>query len=183
MLVSRRSLLTQAFALGAVLPVLASCGTNSFAAGLQQATSDVSLIATGLQSSLAQLTALNVPGMTPGTLAKIGTAIGEIQTVNAALGSVATATQAQPLIAQLEAAINALVATAATLPLPPQIQLPIAAAAILLPVIETAIGLAVSAATQAQANAAQSVVTNANVAKAVRGENIHDIARDILRGH
>lgn len=103
---------------------------------------DVQIIATGLSKTLTQLSALNLPGLTPAILDITQTALAELQTVAQALAGVSTATDAQPLVIRVEGYVNAFVGALSILPLPPEIKTALIAAQILLPVVEMAVNLA-----------------------------------------
>lgn len=152
--VSRRKL----FAIGggsAVAAVIVLAGCSNFASVEQTVGADANLLASGLSTSLASLAALKgIPGLTPDVVAKVQTALGAVQAIAAALQNAGSQAQGQALVQQLETAVNTIVAALTVLPLPPQILLGVDAAAILLPIIETGINLAINAQTQAQASAA-----------------------------
>ena len=69
-------------------------------------------------------------------------AIGVAKSISASL----TATAAQPLVRQVEADVNAAIQALASLSLPKSVSAVLQAAQVLLPVIETAVGLMVPAA-------------------------------------
>ena len=143
MLISRRQLLGGA-ATGAIALALAGCATGQNAgATLQQAISDAELIANGLAAALPQLGKV----FTAGVLAKASAAIADIKTAAAAVAAAVSASAAQPAVAQLAAAVNGLVAALAGLPLPAPISTALAAAAVLLPIIESTVGMAITAVT------------------------------------
>lgn len=100
--------------------------------------SDVQLIAGGVQSTVSTLAFL--PGINPTMLTNVNTALGALQTTLAALQTATTATAAQPLLQQIDAAINAIVGAVAGIPgLPFEVTLALDAASILLPIIEAAV--------------------------------------------
>lgn len=136
----RRNLLiaTPALALGA-------CNTINIDKTLATVAADANLIAGGLKGVLAQLGPLNIPGLDTAILGKAATAIAGIQTVAASLTGVTSTAAAQPLVQKIESYVNVVVSALASLPLPPPISTAIQAAAILLPIIEIAVGLAVPA--------------------------------------
>lgn len=131
-------------AIGAPAILLVGCNGLTANQAIGQAAQDAATIAAGLKGSLTSLAALNIQGLTPDKLQAVGLAVAGIQTVATALSMASSSSQARPLVQQLEADLNAVVDTLAGLPLPPQISLPLQAAAILLPVIETAVGMAVT---------------------------------------
>jgi hypothetical protein len=118
-----------------------SGGLNS---GLAQVASDAAIIASGLAGALSNIGALNIGGLNADKIQTIGLAIAGLKSVATALANATNQSQAQPLVQQIETDLNAIVGALAGLPLPPQISVALQAAAILLPVIETAVNLAVS---------------------------------------
>lgn len=140
--VSRRTLLAgaSAFAL-----VLAGCNGTTGNQAVSQVATDVATIATGLQGSL---TALGSNTLVAGpTLAKFGNYVADLRSLAAELATAASGSAQQPLVQQVSADINAIIGVLATLPpgvIPPQVQLGLQAALVLLPVIETAVGLVVT---------------------------------------
>lgn len=125
-------------------PALAmfACSTTSVTAALKQAASDANIIATAISNALPQLA--TVQGIPPDSLTKAASFVVDIQRAAAAISAASTAADAQPSVQQLEAGFNALVGVLATLPLPPQVATVIQAANVLLPVIEIAVGMAVT---------------------------------------
>lgn len=108
---------------------------------------DAKLIASGLQGVLVQLGNLNVAGLTPAILATVGSAVTNLQAVADAIAGVATNAAAQPLVQKIETYVNTIVSALAVLPLPPPISTALQAAAILLPIIEAAVGMVLPAST------------------------------------
>jgi hypothetical protein len=159
-MISRRSIL-------AVTPLaaLAACAGQSADQTIATVAADANTIAGGLQGVLAQLGPLNVPGLTPSVISTVGVAVSQIQTVAASISGVTSAAAAQPLVQKIETYLNTIVAALAGLPLPPPVSTALQAAAILLPIIEVAVGLVVQQA-----------------AKAAPGAISPDEARMILRG-
>jgi hypothetical protein len=154
-MITRRSL---GLALAAA-PLAACAGVS-----LQTVASDVSIIADGMKGVLVQLGALSIPGLTPQLMAQIGGYVADLQSVAAVISGTSSVDAAKPLVAQVETLVNAIVGALAVLPLPPPISTALQAAAILLPVIEMALGM----------------VTGQPKAKA--GAMSADQARMVLRG-
>jgi hypothetical protein len=134
---SRRHLIGASAA--ALALVGAGCSGNA-TQDLATAAQDAITIANGLQGVLVQLA--TVPGMSAGVLAQIGVYVSDIKAAAASLQA-ASSTAAPGLVSQIEAAVNAVISAAAALPLPPPISTALQAAAILLPIIETAVGMIV----------------------------------------
>lgn len=135
----RRSILIGSFAL------LVGCnnppGTNKTVA---QVANDVNVIAAGLQGVLTQLGPMT--GINSDTLIKVSTAIAGIQSIAKSISQVSDVASAQPLVQQLETYLNTIVSVLAAVPfLPPPVTMALQAASILLPVIETLLGMFVSA--------------------------------------
>ena len=116
---------------------------------LSAAASDAQTIAAGLSGAMSSLATLKIPGLTATTIGKVQTAIAAIVTVANGLSGATSTNTAQPLVQQLEGDINAVVDALAGLPLPAEIELPLQAATVLLPLIETAVGMVVSQVTSA----------------------------------
>lgn len=158
-MLTRRELLSRsilASAAGFSAAALSGCAAFSTSVnnGLAQVSSDATLIANGLAGALQNISALGIPGLTADKVQTIGVAITSLKTVATSLAAATTQAQAQPLVTQIETDLNAIVGAVAGLPLPPQISMPLQAAAILLPVIETAVNLAVSQITTPSATSA-----------------------------
>lgn len=135
---NRRNLLLAFPALAA----LAACQTGNTT--LAVVAQDVSTIASGLLGVLPNLPANIVPAA---TMAKVGEAVADLQKLAAQLSSTATTTAAQPIVQQVEADVNTIVDALAAFPIPPPYSTAIQAAAVLLPVIEVAVGFVVPAKT------------------------------------
>lgn len=126
-------------------------GTTSFfglaaCAGTDQTVkivaTDVQLIANGLQGILPNLGTL--AGLSPESLATIANALADLQQVASAIAQTSTTAEEKPLVQKVEAYVNTIVSILAAIPLiPPPISTVLQAAAILLPIIETAVGLVV----------------------------------------
>ena len=108
---------------------------------------DASTIANGLTGVLAQLGPLaSTYGISGATMALIGTAVAGLQSVATQVSGATTAASAQPMVQKIETYVNTIVSALAGLPLPPPISTALMAAAILLPVIESAVGLIINSA-------------------------------------
>ena len=130
--------------------------------------SDMSIIATGLQGALSGVQSLNIPGLTQDVKDKVTLALQTIQAAAAGLQAAATATQAAPIFQQAVAAFQAILNVVAGLPLPPQIALPLQAAAILFPVIAGALQLVIQQFQNVPAAPATSArITSADQARSV----------------
>ena len=68
----------------------------------------------------------------------------EVVTISSGISASLTKTAAQPVVAQIIQDINAALGVAAALPLPPPIQQLLVAASILVPVLESGVGLPVT---------------------------------------
>lgn len=137
---SRRAFLLSTTA--AVPLALGACGSVDMK--IASVAKDAKLIASGFAGVLQQLGRLNLPGLTPALVAYIGVAVAGITSLADALGTAATAAEAQPLVEKIAGYTNAVVGALATLPLPPAISMALQAAMVLLPLIELAVGLVAS---------------------------------------
>ena len=160
---SRRQFFAVSGVSGAAL-LLAGCDLNG---ALSAAATDAQTIAAGLSGAMASLSSLNIPGLTPATVTKVQTAIAAIVTVSKSLSGATSTNSAQPLVQQLEGDVNAVVDALAGLSLPAEISLPLQAAAVLLPVIESAVGLAVSQISSATSAKAKASPMTADQARAL----------------
>lgn len=133
---NRRELL----ATTALLPLVACASTGGT---LSQAISDVQTIASGLAGVLPQLGA--VTGIPASIVGQAGGIISKIQSIASAMAGVVSTAAAQGAVQQLETLVNGLIAAVApfvaAVPVVGQV---FAAAAVLLPVIEAAVGLVVA---------------------------------------
>lgn len=134
MTLSRRNLLT-ASALAIPVTVLAGCAsTNTPVQNTQQIVLDLQNAVPALKNSLAAIPAGTIPAA---TLATINASLASAQSVLAGLSSSMTATQAAPLVQQIESDLNAVISAAAAVPLiPPPFSVALAAAAVILPIVE-----------------------------------------------
>jgi len=149
---SRRAALAAVPAIGAA-GLLAGCANLTAAQVTAQVVQDVNTIAVGLSAEIPALQALSILSSPVATAAT--SLISDIKVVAASVSSSLTTTAAQPLVLKIEGNVNALVSLLASFPLPSQISLVLKAAVVLLPVIESAIGLAVPAAASQSMTPAQ----------------------------
>ncbi len=134
-------MLRRSFLMTTALVPVAGCATISqtLNKNLAQIISDVSLIANGIGSILPQLSSL--VGLSDAARSTIQDAIAGIKLVADQVKGIASTADGQPLIQRLETYLNAIVSALAMLPLPPQISVILQAATVLLPIIETLVGL------------------------------------------
>lgn len=123
-----------------LIGILASCAGKSPSSTLAQVITDVGTIAAGLAGVLPSLA--KVTGISQETINNINVWIADLQKAGTAIVSATTVAAAQPIVQQVETDVNAIVAALSGLPLPSAIETVVLAASILLPVIETAVGLA-----------------------------------------
>lgn len=158
----RRTLLAGATALAATTLAACATGTPTPATVAQ----DVTLIATAFTKVLPNF--VSIAGISSATTATVNQAIVDLQAAAAAVSGADTTVSAQPVVARVEADVGAVIAVLAGLPLPGPISTVLEAAAVLLPVIEAAVGIAAAAGTApgtltpAQARAALQAVTATN---------------------
>lgn len=151
-MISRRTFLAGSSAMALVLAGCSS--TNTPAQNVTQVAADVATIATGLQGSLTTLGTMQ--GLDPKKLAQVGNYVADLQKLAAQIAAASTTSAQQPLVQQVSAVLNSAVAVMATIPgLPPQVTLGFQAAMVLLPIIETAVGMAVTPPTPAATQLAQ----------------------------
>lgn len=146
MTLSRRAALQRGLMLACAPIALAGCATltgRTAATIAAQVVSDAQTIATGLSGVLPALTALRT--IPAATASSVSTLLSEAIGVAKSISSGMTASAAQPLVKQIEGDVNAAVQALAVLPLPPSIESVLLAAQVLLPVVESAVGLAVPA--------------------------------------
>jgi hypothetical protein len=143
-MISRRSILALPLA-------VAACGSLPSGSTIALAAYDTALIAKGLNGVLTQLTVLQISGLTPSILDTCNQALTGLQGVAQALYSASSVSDAQPLVQKVEGYVNAIVGALAALPLPPDVSKALAAAAILLPIVEVAVGLVMQTAPPAPA--------------------------------
>lgn len=134
--ISRRALLgTTSLIAAASVVGIAGCATGNPVTPASVA-NDIVLLSNSAQSALAQVKAVPVP-------AAVVTAIADLKVVAQAIASADTVNAAQPLVLRVENDLNAVVAAGAAVPGPIQVWL--ADAEILLPVIEAAVNMIVPA--------------------------------------
>lgn len=129
----------------ALFIVLAGCSTTSTPTAVQTAAADVGDIASGLAAIVPQLG--SVTGLSAANQQTIETAVDDLQSAATALQSASSITAAQPLVERVEADVNAVVDALAGMSLPGTIGEVVDAAAVLLPVIETAVNLVAASTT------------------------------------
>lgn len=146
------------------LSALAGCTVTPTETVLSAAINDVEAIAVGFLGVLPQMG--TIIGLSATVIAEIGAAVGNLQTLAAQIKLVTGTFAAQPIVQQVETEVNAVITMLAGLPLPPPVQIALQAASILLPLIESAVNLAVLP-----------TVT----ARAERGRLTPEQARNVLR--
>lgn len=104
---------------------------------------DVAIIANGLQGTIP---ALNAAGVIPAEkVAGVSQAIANLQALSSALATTASLSAAQPIVQQVELDVNAIVSALVGIKgLPQNVTLALVAAQVLLPVVETAVGMVIS---------------------------------------
>lgn len=137
---SRRHLLTASAIAPLALVGCAGQAPNQTVAALA---ADVTTIAQGLQAEIPALTATGA--LSAAQLAQFTGYLTQLEAVATQISVAASAETAQPLVQQVEGIVNAAVAVVAKIPLmPPAVSAALQAVALLLPVIETGAGLAVT---------------------------------------
>jgi len=148
----RKFMLMGASALMMVQPVLIpaaislgviACSSGSSVTEASVA-NDISLIANGFNNALSQPAVVAV--IPPAVLPKIQAALADLMTVAAAVKADPASAMSKGTVATVEADVNTIVGALAGLDLPPPAPTILAAATVLLPVIEAAVGIAVPAA-------------------------------------
>lgn len=150
--VSRRSLMLGSLALplvgGACAsltdPATGKIDPAKIDRALKLAAADAKVIAGVLKSVLAQLSSLDIPGLTPKVIEIAGVAIAGVTDAADALQSATSIAAAQPLVKKLVTYAQAFAGALAALPLPKEVTTPLRAAVILLPVVEAAVDLVVN---------------------------------------
>lgn len=120
--------------------LLAGCVTGNTA--LATVAQDVATIASGLLGVLPNLPANIIPSA---TMAAVGAAVADLQSLASQVSSAASTTAAQPIVKQVETDVNTIVNALAAFPIPAPFSTAIQAAAVLLPIIEVAVGFVVPA--------------------------------------
>jgi hypothetical protein len=126
-----------------IMLFLSSCGVTSPATNNTFNTSalakDISIIALGIEPLIPVISTYTKTD--PNTTAKLETLLKEIQTNAASVASSTSQAGAQPYAQAVVTAVNAVVGIAATLPLPATYKSILQAATVLMPVVETELGL------------------------------------------
>ena len=118
--------------------LLGGCVNGQFSVGA--AANDADAIATGLAQAVKDLRTGNA--LSAAQMAQIDTALADVQATSAALAKAASQTQAQSLATQIAGDVNAIVAAASAIPtLPPPVPEVLAAADVMLPVLEADVGI------------------------------------------
>lgn len=136
--------------LGATALTAAACAGVTMDHAVSQASDDISLIATGLAGALPALG--KTFGIKPATVAQVGDIVVKIQTVAVAAKASTTVADVRPLVKQLETLVNGIVTALAGLNLPSPFGPALAAASVLLPVVEIAVGFVLPPGAGAPAN-------------------------------
>lgn len=141
-------MLSRFFAFAGVLLALAGCGAATgdatSAQRIAKAARNASILATGLQTSVNLMADNPAIGMSEGTREKLQTALAGIRAASVALAETSSVDDARPLVLRLTEYANTIISTAAMIPgLPTPVSAGLAAASILLPVIQIAVGMAV----------------------------------------
>lgn len=127
--------------IGYVVSGMSSCG--GVAVVSQQAAQDVSLIANGLSSALSGLG--NVQGISASLVGTVGSYVAAIQKVASSVTAGMANATAASAVQQIETLLNSIVGALAGLALPSPFGPVLAAATVLLPIVEAAIGMVVAA--------------------------------------
>jgi hypothetical protein len=124
----------------AIVPIT-GCSTiaQTFDSKLSLLVSDVTLIANGVSSLLPTIG--SIAGLSDTVKSTIQLAIDGIREVANQIKGVTSTAAGQPWIQKLETYLNAIVSALSMLPLPPQVSVILQAATVLLPILETIVGL------------------------------------------
>lgn len=126
----------------AALPLLAACQGAAAPTNLSQALADLSTLASGLSGVLPSLS--SIAGIPADVLKRAQTIIPQISQVAGSVSGAASASALQSPVKQIETLVNSLVsAVTPFVAAVPTVGPIFAAASVLLPVIETAIGMVV----------------------------------------
>lgn len=135
------------FLAGASALAVSGCAASTTSGGTptpvtpSQVSADVSLIAQGLVNAIPLLTAPNAnPGLSPATAATVQGLISDIQKAATAFTVATAATQQQTLVTQIGTALSQ-IATTIGPSIPAGFSGYLAAAEVLLPVVEVALGM------------------------------------------
>lgn len=144
-MVSRREML----GLIAAVPLAGCAGSTTTANTIaQQVVSDVGLIATGLQAALPGLT--TTAGVSATAVSKVSGYVTQLQSLASSVTTSLTTTSAQPVIQQIISVVGEIAAVAGPA-LPPPWGTAILAAEVLLPVVASAVGIAMASTSAAAA--------------------------------
>lgn len=145
MLCSRRQLLvSSALAAPFLAFALSGCAGTNAGNDIQLAAQDAETIALALKNSVNQLLALNLQGLTSAVAGEINAGLDQITAAASALSVAVAVPAAQNAVQSIETGLNSIVDSVAAIPLPPAIRTVFQAAAVLLPTLEAAVGLAAS---------------------------------------
>lgn len=152
---SRRSLLLTTIGGTAVLATvgLAGCTNGGTNADLIKVASYANAIATGLKNVLPQLG--SITGISAGIMGKVGQDVADIQTLAVALQTTASTNAALPMVQRIEAIVADILTALGGLPLPAPVSTVIAAINVLLPIMETIVGIVLPAGAASRAAAAK----------------------------
>lgn len=134
--ISRRGLLVASSAL-VPAALLAGCATGSGGVTFAQVLADVQNAVPALQNALGAVLKAAPAALPAATVTQIDGYLSSASGVLAQLSGSMTATQAAPLVQKVESDLNAVISAAAAIPLiPPPFSTALAAAAIVLPIVE-----------------------------------------------
>lgn len=143
---NRRDLIRGMMAVPAIAVLGAAGCTTAQTTVAQTVVNDVDMTAKAFETVLPNFA--KIAGINAATVATIYGWIGNITTVARQIVAGMSQSAAQPLVQQIESDVNNIVGVLSTLPLPPTIMTVVDAAAVLLPVIEAAVGLVTPASMQ-----------------------------------
>ncbi len=124
---------------------LAACSAMPASSTLAMVAEDVKNIGFGLSKAFDRLLALNVQGFTADLITTCQTALGNIMAAADVIASLASVSDAQPVVQRIEGYVNTFVGTLSAFPLlPAEIKTALVAASVLLPVVEAAVNLVVA---------------------------------------
>lgn len=139
--ISRRALLRTA----SLLPIagaVVACAGQTAATIAATAAQDIGLIGSGLSGALPALAASGV--VSSSALSQVTGYINNIEQVATSVTTASTVAQGQSAVQQIETLLNSVVSALAGLTLPAPFGPALSAASVLLPVVETAVGLAIT---------------------------------------
>jgi hypothetical protein len=158
-MVSRRTVLSMA----AALPI-AACAGQSASQVTQEVVSDIGLVATGLNGALPALA--QVAGISASTVATVGQYVGKVQTLASGVSTALSTSSALSTVQQIGSVIGQIATVAGPL-LPPPWGTAVAAAEVLLPVIEAGVGMIVNATNSTAAPGAAAPVMSPDAARLI----------------